>query len=117
MFGFSLSALSASMIRLTFRYCSVTAFINTGQYTHTGGETLKEIFTAHFPHSRLINDSDKEQKQLNLNICRSRTNRGDWNLATNVIDQKSDAHWVPLHHSSQPKQMRLYQQEMEHLYS
>jgi hypothetical protein len=63
-----------------------------GQYSQNGGETLKETFTAHFPDSRHINDSNNEQKQLNLNICRSRTNRGDWNLARNIIDQKSHGH-------------------------
>jgi hypothetical protein len=59
-----------------------------GQHTQTGRETLKELFRVHFPDSWLINDSGNGQGQLNLDICRRRTNsRGDWNLVRNVINQ------------------------------
>jgi hypothetical protein len=58
-----------------------------GQCTQTGGETLKELFKVHFPGSMLIDDSSDGLGQQNLDVCRHRTNRGDWNLARNVINQ------------------------------
>jgi hypothetical protein len=62
-----------------------------GQCTQTGKETLRELFRVHFPESVLIDDSIDGHGQQNLDIRRSRTNRGDWNLAKIVINQsKSD---------------------------
>jgi hypothetical protein len=48
-----------------------------GQYTQTGNGKLKELFRVHFPHSKLIEDSDDGQDQQNLGICGGITNRGD----------------------------------------
>jgi hypothetical protein len=53
----------------------------------TGRETLKEQFRVHFPDSTLIDDSNDGEEQQNLGICRCTTNRGDWNLGRNVINQ------------------------------
>jgi hypothetical protein len=40
-----------------------------GQQTETGKETLKELLSVHFPHSKLIDDSyDNGQGQQNLGI-------------------------------------------------
>jgi hypothetical protein len=80
-----------------------------GRYPQTGRETLKELFGVHFPYSKLIDYSDNGQEQLNLDVCRSKTKRGDGNLARNVISQ-SKIRWAldtykPLH---QQEQMRLY---------
>jgi hypothetical protein len=59
----------------------------------TGKETLEELFRVHFPESVLIDDSTDGQKQQNLDVCRSRTNRGHWNLAKIVINQ-SKIRWA-----------------------
>jgi hypothetical protein len=48
---------------------------------------LKELFRVHFPDSTLIDDSNDGLGQQNLDVCRHRMNRGDWNLARNVINQ------------------------------
>jgi hypothetical protein len=64
-----------------------------GQCTQTGRETLEELFRVHFPESVLIDDSTDGQGQQNLDVCRRRTNRGDWNLAKIVINQ-SKIRWV-----------------------
>jgi hypothetical protein len=65
-----------------------TMKLSNGQYTQTGKETLKELFTVHFPDSKLIGDSyDDEQGQLNLGICGRITNRGDWKLVKCVIHE------------------------------
>jgi hypothetical protein len=63
--------------------------LSDGQCTQTGGETLKEIFRVHFPDSILTDDSNDRQGQQNLDVCKCITNRGDWNLAINVINEKS----------------------------
>jgi hypothetical protein len=63
-----------------------------GQHTQTGKETLKELFRVHFPDSKLIDDSGDAQDQQNLGICEHITNRGDWDLAKCVINQKLDGH-------------------------
>jgi hypothetical protein len=57
------------------------------QYTQTGKEPLRELFTVHFPDSLLIDDLDNGQGQLNLDTSRSRTNRADWDLAKVLITQ------------------------------
>jgi hypothetical protein len=68
-----------------------TSKLPDGQYTHTRRESLKDLIRVHFPEYRLNDDSNDGHGQLNLDICRSRTNMGDWNLARNVINQsKSD---------------------------
>jgi hypothetical protein len=41
-----------------------------GQYKQTGRETLDGLFTVHFSHSSLINDSDNGWGQPNLGMCR-----------------------------------------------
>jgi hypothetical protein len=64
-----------------------------GQCTQTGKETLEELFRVHFPESVLIDDSTDGQEQQNLDVCRRRTNRGDWNLAKIVINQ-SKIRWA-----------------------
>jgi hypothetical protein len=64
-----------------------------GQCTQTGKETLEELFRVHFPESVLIDDSIDGQGQQNLDACRSRMNRGDWNLAKIVINQ-SKIRWA-----------------------
>jgi hypothetical protein len=71
-----------------------TITLPNGQYTETGKETLKELFRAHFPDSKLIDDSyDDGQGQQNLGTCRRIMNRGDWNLDKCVINQ-SKIRWV-----------------------
>jgi hypothetical protein len=50
-------------------------------------DTLKEPFRVHLPDSTLIDNSNDGQGQLNLDVCKGRTNRGDWNLVRNVINQ------------------------------
>jgi hypothetical protein len=57
-----------------------------GQYTQTGRVTLKEIFRAYFPNFTLTEDSNYGQGQENMDVCRSRKNREEWNLARNVIN-------------------------------
>jgi hypothetical protein len=53
-----------------------------------GRDTLKELFSVHFPDSKLIDESyDDGQGQLNLGICRCIMNREDWNLAKHVINK------------------------------
>jgi hypothetical protein len=59
----------------------------------TGKETLEELFRVLFPESVLIGDSIDGYGQQNLGVCRSRTNRGDWNLAKIVINQ-SKIRWA-----------------------
>jgi hypothetical protein len=51
------------------------------------------LFRVHFPESVLIDDSIDGQGQQNLDACRSRTNRGDWNLAKIAINQ-SKIRWA-----------------------
>jgi hypothetical protein len=68
-----------------------------GQYTQTGKERLRELFRAHFPNSKVIDDSyDEGHGQQNLAICGCIMNRVDWNLAKCVINQsinqKLDGH-------------------------
>jgi hypothetical protein len=58
-----------------------------GQCNQTGKETLEELFRVHFPESVLIHDLIDRQGQQNLDVCRRRTNKGDWNLARIVINQ------------------------------
>jgi hypothetical protein len=58
-----------------------------GQYTQTGKRTLKELFRVHFPDSKLIDDLGERQRLKNLGVCRHIMNRGDWNLAKNIINQ------------------------------
>jgi hypothetical protein len=64
-----------------------------GQCTQTGRETLEGLFRVHFPESVLIENSIDGQGQQNLEVCRCRTNRGDWNLARTVINQ-SKIRWA-----------------------
>jgi hypothetical protein len=65
-----------------------------GQYTETGKGTLEELFRVHFPDSKLIDDLGDGQGQHNLGTCRNITNRRDWNLASDVINQ-SKIRWAP----------------------
>jgi hypothetical protein len=53
----------------------------------TGTETVKQLSRVHFLDSKLIELSDDGQGRQNLGICGCITNRGDWNLATYVINQ------------------------------
>jgi hypothetical protein len=63
-----------------------------GQYTETGKGRLEELFRVHFPDSKLTDDLGDRQGQQNLGACTHITNRGDWNLASDVINQKLDGH-------------------------
>lgn len=67
----------------------VSIMLPEDQYTRTGIETLKELSRVHFLDSKLIMNrcSDNEHDQQNLGICGCIANRGDWNLATYVINQ------------------------------
>jgi hypothetical protein len=56
-------------------------------YTQTGRESLKKLFSVSLPDCKLIDDLDNGQGQLNLDICRSRMKRGDWNLARNLMNE------------------------------
>jgi hypothetical protein len=83
---------SARLMRIMANQANIlvsTAKLPDGQHTETGKETLKE-FRAHFPHSKMTDDSYEGEGQENLGICERITNRGDWNLATRVINQKFD---------------------------
>jgi hypothetical protein len=77
-------------------------------------EKLSETFTAHFPDSRVINDSDNEQKQLNLNICRSRTNGG---LEPGQEYNRSKVRWAFKSAGTDEIVPTLLQQGIEHLVS
>jgi hypothetical protein len=48
---------------------------------------LKDLCRVHFPESTLIDDSNDGQEQQNLDVCRRKTNRRDWNLARKIINQ------------------------------
>jgi hypothetical protein len=48
---------------------------------------MKRLHSCVSPESVLIDDSTDGQGQQNLDVCSSRTNRGDWNLAKIVINQ------------------------------
>jgi hypothetical protein len=65
----------------------ITIKLPDGQYTQIGKGTLKESFRVHFPDSKLIDDLGERQGQQNLGLCRHIMNRGDWNLAKNIINQ------------------------------
>jgi hypothetical protein len=81
---------------------------------------LKELFVVHFPESTLTDDSNDGQGQPNTDECRHRTNRGDWNLARNVINQ-SQTRWAlgtfkPFKSAGTNEIVSaLLQQETEHL--
>jgi hypothetical protein len=54
-----------------------TIKLHDGQHTQTRKETLKELFSVHFPDSKLTDDSGNGQDQQNLGICEHITNRSD----------------------------------------
>jgi hypothetical protein len=64
-----------------------TTKLPVDNYTKNGELTLKELFRFHFPHSKLIDDSSDEGFQQNLDVCGYITNREDWNLACQEINQ------------------------------
>jgi hypothetical protein len=49
----------------------------------------------------------KVQGLLNLDVCRSRTNRGDWKMARNITNPKLHGHYAPLNPLNQDEQVRL----------
>jgi hypothetical protein len=57
------------------------------QCTQTGGQTLKVLFRFHFPNSTLNDDSNDGQGRQNMDVRKCTMNRGDWNLARNVINK------------------------------
>jgi hypothetical protein len=56
-----------------------------GKHTQTGKRTLKEMYRVHFPDSKLTDDSGEG--------CGHITNRGEWNMAKQVINQ-SKIRWA-----------------------
>jgi hypothetical protein len=70
-----------------------TIKLPNGQHSQTGKETLEKLFRVHFSDSKEIDDSGDGQDQQNLGVCRSRTNRDDWDLAKRVVNQ-SKIRWV-----------------------
>jgi hypothetical protein len=46
-----------------------------GQGTQAGGETMKELCRVHFPDLMLIDDSNNERDQQDLDVCKRTTNR------------------------------------------
>jgi hypothetical protein len=62
------------------------------QYTQTGRETLRELLRVNFPDSRLPDDSDNAQGQLNMGVCRSKMKKGECNMARKLINPKTDGY-------------------------
>jgi hypothetical protein len=56
-----------------------------GQYTQSGKETLRELYSVHFPGSAGEEVTLEEQGQLNLRAFAA--HREDWELSKRVIDQ------------------------------
>jgi hypothetical protein len=61
-----------------------------GQYTQSEKGTLKLLFRVHYLDSKLMDDLGERQGQQNLGICRHIMNRGDCNLAKNIINQSKN---------------------------